>query len=159
PINVTKARSMALMAASISVQRVAATPLPWHDVVGLNAPAIPFAGSAYQALTATGNLTATETLNTSGNATYRLFNLYGQQYRISGKAGAPGATVTFLGPTSNDSGSVVADANGNYTIPNLYGGSYTIMPSSGLSLFNPTSRTVTLFGANVTGVNFSQIVS
>jgi hypothetical protein len=74
-------------------------------------------------------------------------------YSISGNAGAAGATVSYSGPSS---GSVVAAGGGNFTIPGLINGTYTITPSLPGRTFTPTSQNVTISSANVTGVNFTE---
>lgn len=73
-------------------------------------------------------------------------------FSISGNAGIGAALVSYSGTSS---GSVVADGSGDYTIPGLANGSYTITPSlSGVS-FTPTNHGVTVSDADVTGVNFT----
>ena len=61
--------------------------------------------------------------------------------------------------TMNLSGSAIStapvDQSGNYSFSNLKNGSYTITPSNSNFTFTPTSQTVTVNGANVTGANFS----
>ncbi len=71
---------------------------------------------------------------------------------ISGSAGVSGATVSYSGTAS---GSVTADGSGNYTIPNLLNGSYTITPSKIGYTFSPTNSNQTVNGADITGVNFT----
>jgi hypothetical protein len=73
-------------------------------------------------------------------------------HSISGNAGVAGATVSWSGTAS---GSTVADGSGNYSIPNLADGPYTITPSLAGYTFSPTSSNQTLAGANITGVNFT----
>jgi O-glycosyl hydrolase len=50
---------------------------------------------------------------------------------------------------------VTADASGNYTFAGLANGTYTVTPSKTGYTFTPTSRAVTLSGANRTGTNFT----
>lgn len=73
-------------------------------------------------------------------------------FSISGNAGTAGATVSWSGAAS---GSTTADGSGNYTIPNLANGSYTITPSKTGFTFSPTSSNQTVNNANITGVNFT----
>jgi hypothetical protein len=73
-------------------------------------------------------------------------------YSISGNAGVAGATVSWTGTAS---GSTTADGSGNYTIPSLANGSYTITPSKTGYTFSPTNRSETVSGSNITGVNFT----
>ena len=71
---------------------------------------------------------------------------------ISGNAGVGGATVAYSGTSS---GSVTADSFGNYILPNLVNGSYTITPSLAGYTFSPSSSSQTMSGTNITGVNFT----
>lgn len=73
-------------------------------------------------------------------------------FSLSGAAGQAGATVNYSGTAS---GSVAADGSGNFSIPTLYNGSYTITPSLPGFSFTPTSRSVNVVSGNVTGVNFT----
>lgn len=70
-------------------------------------------------------------------------------YSISGSAGTSGATV------SAGSASSTSDASGNYAVANLAAGSYTVTPSKSGCTFSPSSSSVTITSANVTGVNFT----
>jgi hypothetical protein len=150
-INVAQSPSIALVASSLSTQRES-TSAPWVDIAGLYV-GTPFAGFSYDVLSGTGNTNATLTLNQSANISgYRLFNLYAVPSTISGNAGIAGATVFYSGV--NGSGSVVADALGNYSIPNLPNGIYTITPSKTGYTFSPTSS-IQNVSANTTGVNFT----
>ena len=73
-------------------------------------------------------------------------------FSISGSAGVAGATVAYSGTAS---GSVTADGSGNYTIPGLANGPYTITPSLSSYSFSPSSANETVSGSNITGVNFT----
>lgn len=76
-------------------------------------------------------------------------------YSVQGSLGAAGAgaTISWSGPTS---GSVTADANGNYnTNDMLVSGTYTITPSSGSATFSPANSSQTVTNADITGVNFT----
>lgn len=73
-------------------------------------------------------------------------------YNITGNAGVGGATISYSGTAS---GSVTADSLGNYTIPGLANGPYTIRPSLAGKNFKPLSQNVTVSNANISGVNFS----
>src|SRR6185369_4434308 len=55
---------------------------------------------------------------------------------------------------SYGSGSVTADASGNYTITGRAAGTYTLTPSKSGCTFSPTSLSVTV-GPNATGKNFT----
>jgi hypothetical protein len=100
-------------------------------------------GSTTASMTVTGN-----TAGTIGIAAF-----FSATFNITGNAGVAGATVSYSGPSS---GSVVADGSGNYTIPTTVNGVYTITPSSPGQTFSPSSQTVNMVSANVSGVNFTQ---
>lgn len=79
-------------------------------------------------------------------------------FNISGNAGVAGVTVAWSGgPTTN--GSVTADSNGNYTLPGLLNGTYTITPSKTGYTFSPANSSQTLNSADITGVNFTAIAT
>jgi hypothetical protein len=70
-------------------------------------------------------------------------------YSISGSAGTSGATVTA------GSQGATSDASNNYTISGLANGTYTVTPSKSGCTFSPASQSVSVSGANVTGINFT----
>ena len=80
----------------------------------------------------------------------------GPTYSIAGTVtpliGGAGATLTLSGQLS---GTAVADANGNYSFPGLANGTYAVTPNNAGYTFTPTKQTVTVSGANQTGVNFT----
>src|SRR4029078_2630342 len=67
----------------------------------------------------------------------------------SAGAGISGVTVS-TGTTST-----TTNASGAYTLSNLANGTYTLTPSLSGYTFSPTSSSVTVNGANVTGKNFT----
>jgi hypothetical protein len=89
-------------------------------------------------------------LTTGGNyqAVYRSSSISGT---ITG-SGANGASVRLSGAATL---TTTADPSGNFSFSGLDNGSYTITPSNPGYSFTPTSRAVTVNGANVTGVNFT----
>src|SRR5205807_4803605 len=74
-------------------------------------------------------------------------------YSISGSAGTTGATVTA------GSQGATSDASNNYVISGLANGTYTVTPSKSGCTFSPTSLSVTVAGANVSGNNFTATCS
>jgi hypothetical protein len=76
----------------------------------------------------------------------------GLNLSISGNAGVASAVVNYTGTAS---GSVTADASGNYIITGLNNGSYTLTPTLSGYIFVPTSQLVVLSNTNATGINFS----
>ena len=63
-----------------------------------------------------------------------------------------GVTMTLSGDASR---TTTTDGSGNYSFTNLANGSYTVTPSKTGCSFTPSSRGVTISGANVTGQNFT----
>jgi hypothetical protein len=60
--------------------------------------------------------------------------------------------------TGTSSGNVTCDSLGNYVIPGLSNGTYLVTPDVvpiSPDVFVPTSRTVEISGADVTGVDFT----
>jgi hypothetical protein len=70
-------------------------------------------------------------------------------YSISGSAGTSGATLTA------GTSSATSDASNAYTISGLAAGTYTVTPTKAGCTFSPTSASVTITSANVTGRNFT----
>jgi hypothetical protein len=70
-------------------------------------------------------------------------------FSISGNAGTSGATITA------GSQGATSDASSNYTISGLANGTYTVTPSKSGCTFSPASQSVSVTGANVTGINFT----
>lgn len=82
----------------------------------------------------------------------------GPTFSLSGTitgSGGNGSLVTLSGAAST---SLVADASGNFGFANLANGTYTVTPSKTGFTFSPISQTVTVNGANLTGVNFASAV-
>ena len=79
-------------------------------------------------------------------------------YSISGKVatstgtGISGVTMNLSGAGT---GTTTTDGSGNYSFTGLSNGSYTVTPSKTDYTFTPTSRNVTISGANVTGQDFT----
>lgn len=74
-------------------------------------------------------------------------------YVISGTvSGGPGITVSLTGPTNV---STTTDASGNYSLPAVPNGTYTVTPSGVGYTIAPTSQSVTVNGANVGSINFN----
>jgi hypothetical protein len=50
---------------------------------------------------------------------------------------------------------VTTDANGNYTLTNVSNGTCTVTPSKSATTFTPANQSLTVNGANMTGVTFT----
>lgn len=76
---------------------------------------------------------------------------------ISGRITFNGAGLSsvLLSVSGSGTGIFATDADGNYTVPGVRAGSYTITPVLFGFAFTPGSRTVTVAAANVTGVDFT----
>jgi hypothetical protein len=79
---------------------------------------------------------------------------YGESYSISGTVTGDvqaGVTITLSGCSSENT---TTDSSGHYSFTVLRNGPYTVTPNKSGYTFTPTSREVTIAGANVTDVNF-----
>jgi len=84
-------------------------------------------------------------INFTANAAYSISGTI-----TSGGTGLAGVTVSAgTGLTGT------TDASGNYTIPNVPNGTYTVTPTLAGYYFTPASQSVKVNGASVTGVNFT----
>ena len=106
----------------------------------------------------TTNQTATITATANGIAKTASLALLAPRRTISGTVGptavGSGATVTLGG---TESASMTADASGNYTFSAPLNGTYTVAPSKSGFTFTPSSQSVSVNGANITGVNFAAV--
>lgn len=76
-------------------------------------------------------------------------------YTISGTVSGDtksGVSVKLTGAATN---TISTDSNGNYSFSGLLNGSYTVKPSKSSYTFSPTSRSVSVSGANKTGEDFT----
>jgi hypothetical protein len=89
-----------------------------------------------------------------GNVTGINFVATAPTWSISGTISPAlvGVTLTLTGAAN---GSTTSDGSGNYSFSGLSNGSYTITPSFAGYSFTPGSQNVTINGANITGVNFT----
>jgi LmbE family N-acetylglucosaminyl deacetylase len=96
---------------------------------------------------------------TIGNANLTVNFLAQVAHTITGTisgAGGIGATVNFSGTIS---GTTTANSSGVYTVTNVVTGNYAVTPSSPGYTFSPSSQSVTIGTANVTGINFNTLYS
>jgi hypothetical protein len=110
-----------------------------------------FNGLVAGTYTVTPSLSGYSFLPVSRNVTLSSANATGQNFvggvpfaasgkvANSGGTGVPGVTVMCSGGAA----SVTTDSSGNYSIPNLPAGSYTVTPDLTNANFVPTARTVT----------------
>jgi hypothetical protein len=77
-------------------------------------------------------------------------------YTVSGSVtpSGSGATVT-LAQGATSVATVAANASGSFSFTGVANGSYTVTPAKSGFTFSPTSQSITVSGANVTGVSFS----
>lgn len=82
-------------------------------------------------------------------------------YTLSGTISLNGAGLqnVVVALTGDATAAALTDASGNYSFAGLQNGSYTVTPSLSGYSFQPTYRTVTISGANVTGQNFTDIIT
>ncbi|HLH03496.1 MAG TPA: DUF4082 domain-containing protein [Bryobacteraceae bacterium] len=75
-----------------------------------------------------------------------------QTYSISGTVSGATASISLSGASS---ASTETNSSGQYTFSGLANGSYLLSPSASGYSFSPATSSVTVNGANVTGVNFT----
>ena len=85
------------------------------------------------------------------------FNVTSPTFEVSGRvttgsSGLSSVTMTLSGATSR---TAITDASGNYSFTGVPSGSYTVRPSKSGYTFSQTSQTVTVSGANRTGIHFT----
>jgi len=85
----------------------------------------------------------------STNATYSISGT------LSPAALGSGVTVALSGAAG---ATTTTDSSGNYVFSGLVNGSYTLTPTMSGTIVTPTSQTVTVSGASITGVNFAVLV-
>lgn len=76
-----------------------------------------------------------------------------QTYIISGTVVGSGSTTVVLSGAS--SATTITDSSGAFTFSGLADGNYSLTPAKTNYVFTPTSLTISINGANVTGVNFT----
>jgi Domain of unknown function (DUF4082) len=96
---------------------------------------------------ASGSHNVTTTYSSAGR-------IFGQ---ISPTAAAAGTTVQIQGGAISQT--IQPGADGTYAFGPLPAGSYTVTPASSTYVFTPVSRSVTLAATDVTGVNFTGVIS
>jgi len=74
---------------------------------------------------------------------------------ITPTAGGSGATVLLSGPVA---ATTTTNASGSYPLIGLPDGAYIVTPNESGFTFTPANHSVTLSGANQTGVNFTAVV-
>jgi hypothetical protein len=76
-------------------------------------------------------------------------------YTLSGTVGGAISQGVQISLTGAAAASTTTDASGNYAFANLANGSYTVTPALAGYTFTPSSLTVPVSGANVTGKDFT----
>ena len=76
-------------------------------------------------------------------------------FTISGNVGQAGVLVTYRGLQGMAQGSAISDSSGNFTLAGLPNDIYLITPSTPGWSFTPPRSSVTVSGANVSGVGFT----
>jgi hypothetical protein len=99
-----------------------------------------------------GSITDVRVYNRALDASEILDIFNGADSCIYGSCGIPGGIVSYSGTAS---GSVTSDGGGNYVIPSLANGAYTVTPSYEGYAFSPANRSVTIASTNLTAVNFA----
>ena len=82
------------------------------------------------------------------------FNAISPTYQISGTIASGGNPLPSVGVLVGAS-ATYTNSSGAYSVGNLVNGTYTVSPSLSGYTFSPPSQSVTISGANKTGVNFN----
>ncbi|HVJ09778.1 MAG TPA: N,N-dimethylformamidase beta subunit family domain-containing protein [Acidisarcina sp.] len=93
---------------------------------------------------------------TGANFTATASPTYSVSGNISPSAAGSGASVSLV--VNGEGGSnqtVIADSSGNFTFTGVLNGSYTITPVKTGYAFSPVNQTISVAGANVSGVSFT----
>jgi hypothetical protein len=106
------------------------------------------AGYTFSPASRTVNLTGSNISGQNFTATASSFSISGA---VSG-AVTSGVTVTLSGAAG---GTTTTGAGGAYTFAGLGNGNYTVTPSLAGYSFSPVNRSVTIGGANQTGISFT----
>ena len=80
-------------------------------------------------------------------------------FSIAGTLSGSGAAAATVKLTGTSSATVTSDPTGHYLISGLANGSYTVTPTKTGMTFTPASQSVTVSGANVTGIDFTSAVT
>jgi hypothetical protein len=80
-------------------------------------------------------------------------------YSISGTVSGAISKYVIITLSGANTGSVLTDASGNYTISGLVNGSYTVTPSLAGYTFSPANSAITINSANSTANNFVSAVA
>ena len=100
----------------------------------------------------------------SGSPNKLLYSIFGggenpppppDTYSVSGTVTNSAGTGISGVTVSNGTVSATTNSSGAYTLTGLANATYTLTPSLGGYTFSPSSRSVTVNGANVTGVDFT----
>jgi serine protease len=124
------------------------TPADIESLLKSNARAFPQTCSGC----GTGIINALATLNAIGGSSPTTYSITGTITTSTGTA-LSGVTV------SRGSATTTTNSAGVYTFTGLANGTYTITPSLSGYTFSPSSRSVTVSGANVSGQNFTGTAS
>ena len=105
-----------------------------------------FTPTTQSATITTANVTGVNFSSATAAATFSISGT------ITPTTGGSGATVILSGAAG---ATTTTNSSGAYTFTGLANGSYTVTPSNSGFAFTPASASVTLSGANKTGVNFT----
>lgn len=111
-------------------------------------------GFSYSPTSQTATITTANLTGINFTATPQKGPTFSISGTISPTAGGSGATVLLSGAVG---ATTTTNAAGTYTFSGLPNGSYTVLPIDAGFAYTPTSQTVSINGANDTGVNFSAV--
>jgi Carboxypeptidase regulatory-like domain len=110
------------------------------------------AGFSFSPTSQTATIAAANVSGINFTATAQNGSTFAISGTITPTTGGSGATVLLSGAVG---ATTVTNSAGNYTFSGLPNGNYTVLPIDAGFAYTPTTRTVTISGANDTGVNFT----
>jgi hypothetical protein len=113
------------------------------------------AGFSFSPTSQTATITVTDVSGINFTATAQKGPTFAISGTITPTSGGSGATVLLSGAVG---ATTVTNTAGNYTFSGLPNGNYTVLPIDAGFAYTPTTRTVTINGANDTGVDFTAAV-
>jgi hypothetical protein len=109
-------------------------------------------GFSYSPTSQTATITAADVSGLNFTATAQKGGTFAISGTITPAAGGSGVTVLLSGAVG---ATTTTNSAGNYTFSGLPNGNYTVLPVDAGFAYTPTTQTVTINGANDTGVNFT----
>ncbi len=126
------------------------TGVTYSDVTTSPATAYKYKVVAYSAGRMNSGDSNVATVTTPSNVPPVVYHTLTGKVTYNG-AGVPGVVITIIG---TGYGSALTDLNGNYSFSNIVNGSYNLSAALDGYIFNPSSLSVVVNGADISGLDF-----